>query len=600
MKCPNCGQWNRASMPLCQRCGEALDPESVQELAWKGKLKDDYHGNAYIRVDEDGQLLDTPDARDTLAEEMSELKKRKEEGARQQRRLRQESADRGSAPSGMAIRTHTAADSFWAGVDDDPRQTIRIRRTEVGRGGSSRTVVHRVGDDQPVWSEDIRAYDAGWEERRKLAATRWQLPQDNEFTSRLPSRARGLRRMIRVLFILLMLLLFGLCVFFGIHYFQEQQNSRKLESQASVVASIKDDLAAHTIMIPGEEGASIYIRELHTSYVVTGGFAQIEVADHTWYDNMDELPESNLPITLTPYLKTSSGQQKPLDVIEFDIEIPQSPITLTAPDSLRTEVASSMYTMSFNVRPGSTVYVNDRNVTDTVDVNGDFSYNATVQAIGDNLFNVRVRSQYCRETVLPVVLYRAPQEIPLDLAADTYTSTSQKAMLVNATTLPGATVNVQSKFTDLDITNLDTTGAFSFYAVFDTYGYNTIKLTSSYPGRKTSTIEYQVYYVPNQDEYTPKAWPLTASGYSELVGNISYRAEHTQVYVVMGYIDHFVSEKPQMAVIYSSADGKSQPVLVQNFTKTTWEEGQYYRIYADVHSSYDSMPWLYARYTYTK
>ena len=39
-------------------------------------------------------------------------------------------------------------------------------------------------------------------------------------------------------------------------------------------------------------------------------------------------------------------------------------------------------------------------------------------------------------------------------------------------------------------------------------------------------------------------------------------------------------------------------MLVQNFSKTTWEEGQYYRIYADVYGSYDNMPWLYARYTY--
>ncbi|MBQ6528953.1 MAG: hypothetical protein IJI38_10560, partial [Clostridia bacterium] len=69
-------------------------------------------------------------------------------------------------------------------------------------------------------------------------------------------------------------------------------------------------------------------------------------------------------------------------------------------------------------------------------------------------------------------------------------------------------------------------------------------------------------------------------------------------YVVTGYIDSFVSEKPQMAIIYTSEDGKSQPVLVENYSSRTWVQGQYYRIYADAYSTYNAMPWLCARYTY--
>ena len=36
----------------------------------------------------------------------------------------------------------------------------------------------------------------------------------------------------------------------------------------------------------GEDGQQIYIRELHTSYIVTGGFATVEVADHIWYEEI--------------------------------------------------------------------------------------------------------------------------------------------------------------------------------------------------------------------------------------------------------------------------------------------------------------------------
>ena len=72
------------------------------------------------------------------------------------------------------------------------------------------------------------------------------------------------------------------------------------------------------------------------------------------------------------------------------------------------------------------------------------------------------------------------------------------------------------------------------------------------------------------------------------------------MYVVKGYVQYSVSDKPQRVVINTSEDGKSQPVLVENFTKIRWEVGKYYRIYADAASSYSSMPWLNARYTYTK
>ncbi|MBR1684636.1 MAG: hypothetical protein IJ708_05815, partial [Clostridia bacterium] len=263
------------------------------------------------------------------------------------------------------------------------------------------------------------------------------------------------------------------------------------------------------------------------------------------------------------------------------------------------EVASTMYAMRFQVRTGSKVYVNDTDVSDTVNSEtGEFSYNATVQPIGDNVFTVRVRSQYCRESSMTVVLYREAQEIPLDLAADTYTSYTLEYMTIKCTTLPGATVSIESPYTQVDITSLASTGAFSFEAHFDHIGYNTVKIRSSFAGLKDSVIEYQVYYVPSADVYTPKAWPLTAEGYSELISNISVRAARTQVYLVTGHLAYFVSEKPQMAVFYTSDDEKSQPVMVENYSSKEWVQGEYYRIYADAYSSYNAMPWLCARYTY--
>ena len=449
-----------------------------------------------------------------------------------------------------------------------------------------------------MW-QDTRGYDPLWEEQEMYGS--WQLPQQNtQFTGKLPSRARGLRHAVRFLSIVAVACLVGLCVFFGYNYFKDRQDAARAARRASVTASIKDDLAAHTVLIPGEDGQQIYIREMRASYVVTGGFATVEVPDHIWYDDMTDYVGESMEVTLTPYVKTSGGQQKPMDLITYEISIPISPITLNTPDSVRTDVSTAMYSIQLTVRPGSTVTVNGENVTDTVNAEtGVLIYNATVQPKGDNDFVFKVRSQYCRENTLTVTLYREPQEIPLDLSADTFSSTSKKAIEIRATTVPGATVEVLSPYTDLNITNVDTTGAFSFMAVFDHIGYNTITITASMPGKKTSVVDYTIYYLPNQDEYTPKAWPLYDEAvYAELLSNNTMRTEQTQVYVVKGVIAEIISDKPQMAVVYTGSDGKSLPVLLENYTKTTWKLGEYYSIYGDANGTYSSMPKLSARYTY--
>ena len=74
MKCPECGQWNRASMPHCVKCGAPLNIDEASRLQWKDKLKDSGPSTAYLRADEFGQFDATPDTRDELAGEMQDLK----------------------------------------------------------------------------------------------------------------------------------------------------------------------------------------------------------------------------------------------------------------------------------------------------------------------------------------------------------------------------------------------------------------------------------------------------------------------------------------------------------------------------------------------
>ena len=594
-------------MPHCTRCGAPLNIDAASRTEWKSSLRDEGQSTAYIRVDEFGNEDRTPDSRDELAREMQELKTRKREGEARKRSMlentpggnprpaRTEEADRPDQQ-----KPSETVGSAWEELPSEGTDTVRMRRVSPDGIAAEREaeVRHRVRymDDSGAFIEP-RSYDPVYEDPGE-SRTYSYAPSLN---GKMKSRSKRRKKVLRVLGTMVLTAALAGGGFFTWKYLTERQPVTQITSTATVTATMMDDLAAHTILIPGDEGAQIYIRELHASYVVTGGFATVQVADHTWYDNYEGTLEETMDVTLTPFLKTSAGKQTPLEPITYTIFIPLSPITLESPDSLRTEVATTMSTIQITVRPGSRVTVNGVDCSDTVSSEtGEMSYNATVQPIGDNVFEIKVRSQYCRDNSIFVTLYRAPQEIPLDLAVGIYGTTYDKVMKVSATTLPGAYVEVNSPYTDLDVTNLDSTGKFTFNAVFDHIGNNTISITASYPGKKPSLVEHTVYYVPPASEYTVKAWPLSPEGYSELLSNMTYRASYGQVYVVTGIVQYAVSEKPQMVVINTSEDGKSQPVLVQNYSRTTWQVGQYYRLYADAYSTYNSMPWLNARYTYTK
>ena len=583
------------------KCGAPLNIDVASKLQWKDKLRDGGPSTAYLRADEFGSVDPTPDARDELAGEMQDLKKRKREGAERQNRLSEKKREREAAEVVVTEEPAAAIRSRRARHDDVPQTAVRVQpasRNEQTRRQESE-IWHRVRfmDENGAFAES-RTYDPAPSGIYTQGTGSWHLagPLGRQIAP--PPEHKHL--FLKILAIILLLTVIGTGGYFG-YKALAGGSAPSYNKDAIVTASLMNDLPAHTILIPGEEGTTIYIRELHASYMVMDGFATIEVADHTWYDNLEGALDETMDVTLTPFLKTASGKQTPLDLVSYQITIPLSPITLESPEALRTTVSTQMSAIKIVVRPGSRVLINDEDYSDTVNSEtGEMSYNATVHPIGDNVYNITVRSQYCRENSISVILYREPQEIPLDLAVGTYGTTDQQHMKVSATTLPGAYVEVLTHHSDLNITELDSNGKFTFNAIFDNIGYNTITIKVSYENKKPSVVNHEVYYLPPADEYTKKAWPLTSEGYSELLNNLQVRIKNHQVYVVKGIVQYSVSDKPQRVVINTSEDGKSQPVLVENFTKIHWEVGKYYRIFADAASSFNSMPWLNARYTYTK
>lgn len=633
MKCPNCGKWNQASLPHCIYCGQELPndaygPQGVP--AWQLELEDRDRKNTYVRVDETGEQETTNDPRDTLASEMADLKSRKIMGEQKQRMLRQEAARRGMAPSGRSVRTTSNRGTFFSAYDDpdtalrpvapelveegevapDARRVVPVKyRTtysssqpedEVYGYGNTRRIVNIQHPDE---SETV--YDGYHDTSAYLPAFANQDEYENSMRlknaalSRKPRRHSG-RRILRFLVLLGMLGVAGwLAVAFVIPMLTADQNVD--ERTAVVIPTIRDDMAAHTVTIPGEDGQRITIRELRTSAIVTGGVATFDILDHVWYDNYEDYLQDTMTVTLTPYVITDSGKQQALEPIHYEIDIPLSPIELSTPDSPYQVVSTALYNIVFYVREGSTVTINGEDYSDLVNTEGGkVSYNATVQPIGENNFEIRVRSQYCRENTLTVTLYREKQEIPLDLASDIASTNDDGFMTVRGTTLPGAVVKVLSPYSDLDITNTAVDGSFSFVAKFDKIGVNTIIITADYPGKATTRVEHNVTYVPNVDIYSRKAWSMKDM-YTNYMDNLSTRVANQQIYICQkAIVTSIETTKPQRAFVNVGTEESPMLVYVENGSRTTWEVGKCYDLYGDAYGMYDSKPWLIVRYTYEK
>lgn len=633
MKCPNCGKWNQASLPHCIYCGQELPndaygPQGVP--AWQLELEDRDRKNSYVRIDESGQEETTSDPRDTLASEMADLKSRKITGEQKQRMLREEAARRGMAPSGRSVRTTSNRGTFFSAYDD-PDTTLRpvapelVEESEVapdakrvvpvkyrttysasqpedevyGYGNTRRIVnIQHPDESETVYDgyHDTSAYLPSFANQDEFENS---MRLKNAAHSRKPRRHSG-RRILRFVVLLGMLGVAGwLAVAFVVPMFTADQNVD--ERTAVVIPTIRDDMAAHTVTIPGEDGQRITIRELRTSAIVTGGIATFDILDHVWYDNYEDYLQDTMTVTLTPYVITDSGKQQALEPIHYEIDIPLSPIELSTPDSPYQVVSTALYNIVFYVREGSTVTINGEDYSDLVNTEGGkVSYNATVQPIGENNFEIRVRSQYCRENTLTVTLYREKQEIPLDLASDIGSTNDDGFMTVRGTTLPGAVVKVLSPYTDLDITNTAVDGSFSFVAKFDKIGENTIVITADYPGKSTTRVEHIVTYVPNVDIYSRKAWSMKDM-YTNYMDNLSTRVANQQIYICQkAIVTSIETTKPQRAFVNVGTEESPMLVYVENGSRTTWEVGKCYDLYGDAYGMYDSKPWLIVRYTYEK
>ena len=639
MKCPKCGAWNQAYLPRCMKCGCPLEGNSSSSADWEQSMHEKKPKLTITSFDQDDTPEEItepqteerydPEALDptVLTDELEELKTRRERGRERLRQMREQTADisRQLNQAEVVRPRPEDGDAPESGQAQEPiqdRQERRIpryqgnptREDSVVRDGQGRPISFRDSDpDAPIYYDGYEQEEPRPNQPDEYIRNRSKQKASKRANSyyRYEQKEQQKKGRLRKFIIILVILLAGVAfslgsVFLARTYVLSKgiQFRQDNETKVTVTPSEVNGFPSHILTFTGRENANIYLSEMQSSYVIADGQLSINIPDYMWYDTESStyataVDADTMDVTITPLVRYSQeGEQYQLDPIEYTIDVPLSPIYLINPSTAYAEVGVSIYEVRINVEKGSTVNIDGTNVSTLIRDTGNVSKNVQVLPVGENKISISVKSKYCRENVMEIVLYRPPQDIPLELNPTVIVEWNyeendpQYQASISGTTLPGASITVESPHKDLEVS---TNGDFKFVPLFNKLGDNVITIRASAEGREDSVITHTVYYMPTADVYTRKAWDLD-SQYTDLVNYINMRIG--TIYVGKGVIQRIISTAPQMAIMDIGTTGFEKLVLLENSSKTTWVVGTRYRIYGEAYGIYSNMPRLTVRYTY--
>lgn len=384
-------------------------------------------------------------------------------------------------------------------------------------------------------------------------------------------------------------------------WFEAWQASRPYTSGDVAYAQIEQitmdyGKPGHAVTIFGTDGDVIHIDELGESYVILGGLVRIEVEDCFWFDR-DPESISLAQIRLTPTLYRENGTVSELPIIEYEVETPATPVTLSSPSQREETVYSSVYTLEMNVVPGSTVLINGEDISDTVDREGLVTANVNVYPQGDNRISLYASTPNHKDTRMDIVLYRPVMEVALELSANTEYTSTRSLLEINGSLDPTAQLVVDTKYEDGSLNVDPATGDFSFRAKFDTIGFNTVRFRAVKEGCEDSIISFQVYYLPSIAEYSRNAWIMD---YAQL--RLLYEQWLGRVFQCIGTVyDTFYDGDTQYVVMNVGNKEDVKLIVLENMSNTaSFDSDVQYRVYADVAGDYyydaTDYPLLVARY----
>lgn len=370
--------------------------------------------------------------------------------------------------------------------------------------------------------------------------------------------------------------------------------------QAEVYETTVDESEAHVIYFHTEDG-NIFISALNESFPVVNGEAVVTIPDSTWFE-ATPANDAAFNVELSPVLTTQMGETRVLDEIAYSVDVPSSPLEIIKPEGGYEEVLMSLYTLQMRVTPGSYVTVNGNDMSDFVDKRGYLSVNQTIEPIGDNVVNITVLTPSHKETRAQVTIYRPVFDIPLELDINTIDTTSSSKVTISGTFEPGATLTVSPQPVNSQI---DTSaGTFKFEMNLTLIGDNKITITASEPGKESSVITHNIYYLPTEAEYSSKAWKMDYDALSNY-----YKGWIGRIFLCQGTVkeilpaptaepDSTENSISNQLLLLDVGSGKEQIVYIENYSSLNAEVGKEYKMFADVAGIRDGYPYLIARYVY--
>lgn len=334
----------------------------------------------------------------------------------------------------------------------------------------------------------------------------------------------------------------------------------------------------HAMIFFGKDGDQVYVPELNRSLSISGGVARMEVADSDWFtSNVADIEYAD--VTLSPMLISENGRKTELPQFNFQVDVPNSPLQVTSPAEERTTVVTGVYPLTLNVVPGSTVFVNGEDITESVDRSGYLSTYVTVKPIGDNVITLIVRTPRHRECRRELVIFRQHYDIELELDTTVGNVSSARTMAVTGTTEPGASISVDTDHIEESLSVDQQTGRFSFVAQFSTYGNNIIRFRATKPGKKDTEISLNVNYKPSLAEMSGRAWAMDYPELRLMFENWRYKS-----FVCKGpLIDSFTDDDGRKCLVMDVGTTERQLLILVNETSITSPTlGRTYQAYAYV------------------
>ncbi len=344
---------------------------------------------------------------------------------------------------------------------------------------------------------------------------------------------------------------------------------------------MEDLRSGHAMIFYGKDGDQIYLPEMERSLTISGGVARMEVADSDWFDaNVADIEYAD--ITLSPMLITEKGTKTELPPFNFQVEVPESPLSVTTPAQERTTVVTGVYPLVLNVVPGSTVFVNGEDVTESVDRSGLLSTYVGVKPIGDNVITLIVRTPKHRECRRELVIFREHYDIDLELDTTVSDVSSARTMAITGTTAPGASISVDTDYIPESLQVDATTGRFSFISKFTNYGENIVRFHASMPGKEDAVISFAVNYKPSLAEMSSRAWKMDYEQLKKLFENWHYQSFACKGPILDSFTDDDgtsylvmdVGTEERQLVVLENQSSVTNPVMGRRYLAYAYVEGQ--------------------------